>query len=152
MIAIRSPSDFWAGLLFIFFGSLFLYHARGMDFGSALRMGPSFFPIILSGLLVLIGIVTIVRSVIVGGEPITKFALKGMLAITAAGLLFAVLVRGAGIIFAVPALTLISAAASERFHWRTALIMAAILTIFCGVVFVYGLGVPMPVIGTWFVE
>ncbi len=63
---------------------------------------------------------------------------------------FGFLVRGAGLVVALPLLVIISAYASTRFRWRTTLIMAAGLTIFCALVFVKGLGIPLPIIGPWF--
>jgi putative tricarboxylic transport membrane protein len=58
-------------------------------------------------------------------------------------------VRAAGLVIALPLLVIISAYASSRFRWRTTLMMAAGLTIFCALVFIKGLGIPMPVIGPW---
>jgi hypothetical protein len=46
-------------------------------------------------------------------------------------------------------LVIMSASASKRFRWRTALIVAAGLTIFCILVFVKGLGIPLPILGPW---
>ena len=49
------------------------------------------------------------------------------------------------------ALILISAAASIhfKFDWK-ALGALVVLVVFCALVFVKGLGVPMPLLGTWF--
>jgi putative tricarboxylic transport membrane protein len=65
-------------------------------------------------------------------------------------LLFGFIVRGAGLAVALPLLVVISALASARFRWRPTLIMAAGLTVFCVLVFLKGLGIPMPTIGHWF--
>jgi hypothetical protein len=64
-------------------------------------------------------------------------------------LVFGFLVRAAGLVVALPLLVFISAYASIRFRWRTTLIIAAGLTIFCVLVFVKGLGIPLPIIGPW---
>jgi hypothetical protein len=55
-----------------------------------------------------------------------------------------------GLIIALLALVLTSAAASERFRfdWRAALGLVALI-VFCALVFVKGLGVPMPLFGPW---
>jgi putative tricarboxylic transport membrane protein len=42
-ISIRSPRDFCAGLIFLFFGALAAYIARDYLMGSAVRMGPGYF-------------------------------------------------------------------------------------------------------------
>jgi hypothetical protein len=46
-------------------------------------------------------------------------------------------------------LIIISASASAKFRWLPTLLIAAGLTVFCILVFIKGLGIPLPVIGTW---
>ena len=64
---------------------------------------------------------------------------------------FGLLLIPTGLIVALVALILISAAASMhfKFDWK-ALGALIILVVFCALVFVWGLGVPMPLLGTWF--
>src|SRR4051794_1510715 len=59
---IRNGKDFWAGLMFVGFGAAFVIIARDYPMGEALRMGPAYFPTMLGGLLVLLGMATFVRS------------------------------------------------------------------------------------------
>jgi putative tricarboxylic transport membrane protein len=60
------------------------------------------------------------------------------------------LVRGTGLIVVLPLLVIISAFASMRFRWRPTIVMAFGLTLFCVLVFIKGLGVPLPIFGSWF--
>ena len=145
----RNARDFWTGLLYIFFGSSAILIARDYSMGTAIKMGPAYFPTILGGLLVLIGVVSMIRSFIVVGIPIGAFGFKGLVLVTLSVVVFGFLVRGAGLVVALPLLVIISAYASMRFRWRTTLIMAAGLTIFCALVFVKGLGIPLQIIGPW---
>ena len=119
--------------------------------GTALKMGPAYFPTLLGGLLVLVGAIAIVRSFFIRGTPFGDFAFKGLTLVVVSVILFGVTVRGAGLAIALPLLVVVSAAASSRFRWgcRRSL-MAAGLTVFCVVVFLKGLGVPLPAIGPWF--
>jgi len=148
---IRSPKDFWAGLLYAGFGAAAVLIARDYGMGSSSRMGPAYFPTTLGSLLLLIGVASLVRSFVVRGEPIGAIAWKGMFLVTLATVLFGVLLRPAGLVIALAALILVSAAASIkfRFDWR-ALSMMAGLIVFCGLVFVKGLGLPVSLLGTWF--
>jgi Tripartite tricarboxylate transporter TctB family len=146
---IRSTKDFWAGVLYICFGSTAIIVARDYGMGTGVRMGPAYFPTILGGLLAGIGAISVIRSFITPGTPIGAFAFKGLTLITGSVVLFGFIVRGAGLVVALPLLIIISASASKRFRWRTAFLMAAALTIFCILVFVEGLGIPLPVIGPW---
>lgn len=148
--AIKNTRDFWAGILYVGTGGLALMLSREYEMGSALRMGPAYLPTVLGGLLVLIGAVSLGRSLLRPGAPISGFQIKGLVLVTAATLLFGILVRLGGLLIALPLLVLISAAASRHFRWGYSLAMAAGLTLFCILVFLKGLGVPLPILGSWF--
>ena len=52
-LRIKAPKDFWAGLMFIGFGGFFMVWAlTHYQMGTAVRMGPAYFPTMLGGLLV----------------------------------------------------------------------------------------------------
>jgi Tripartite tricarboxylate transporter TctB family len=146
---IRSTKDFWTGVLYVFFGLTAIIVARDYGMGTAVRMGPAYFPTILGSLLAGIGAIAVIRSFITPGTPIGTFAFKGLILVTVSVVLFGFIVRGAGLVVALPLLVIISASASKRFRWHTALLMAAGLTIFCILVFVKGLGIPLPILGSW---
>lgn len=145
----RNPKDFWTGLLYIFFGASAVIIARDYGMGTAFRMGPAYFPSILGAVLAVIGAISMIRSFITHGTPISAFSLKGLALVTLSVVAFGFLVRGAGLVVALPLLVITSAYASTRFRWRITLMMAAGLTIFCALVFVKGLGIPLPIIGPW---
>jgi putative tricarboxylic transport membrane protein len=146
----RNPKDFWTGLIYIAFGSSAILIAREYGMGTAIKMGPAYFPTILGGLLAGIGAISVIRSFIMPGTPIGAFAFKALSLVTVSVVIFGFIVRGAGLVVALPLLVIISASASTRFRWHATLIMAAGLTIFCVLVFVEGLGIPLPIIGSWF--
>lgn len=148
---IKGPQDFWAGVMYIAFGGAAMYLARDYGMGTAARMGPGYFPTVLGGLLMLFGVSALLRSFIRPGEAIGAIAWKPLLRVTAAILLFAVLVQTGGLILALLALILVSAAASIKFRFEVRATLAMIgLIAFCALVFVKGLGVPMPLLGSWF--
>jgi Tripartite tricarboxylate transporter TctB family len=146
----RNPKDFWTGLIYVFFGATAILVARDYGMGTAVKMGPAYFPTILGGLLVGIGVISVIRSFIVPGAPIAAFAFKGLSLVSVSALVFGFLVRRAGLAIALPLLVIISAYASTRFRWRPTLLLAAGLTVFCALVFLKGLGIPLPIIGPWF--
>jgi hypothetical protein len=146
----RNPKDFLTGLLYILFGSSAILIARDYGMGTGGRMGPAYFPTTLGGLLIVIGAISVIRSFIVHGAPIGTFAFKGLALVSVSVLIFGILVRGAGLAVAIPILVIISAYASKRFRWGPTLLIAAGLTIFCSLVFIRGLGIPLPIMGPWF--
>jgi putative tricarboxylic transport membrane protein len=146
----RNAKDFWTGLIYIFVGSAAFIISRDYGMGTAVKMGPAYFPTILGGLLTVVGIISVVRSFLKSGSPIGAVAWKGLLLIVASTFLFGIIVRGAGLIIALPLLVIVSASASARFNWKQSIAEAAGITVFCIVVFLKGLGVPLPILGSWF--
>ena len=95
---VRSPKDFWTGVIYVAFGGAAFWIGRSYGFGSASKMGPGYFPTVLSSLLMLFGIIAIVRSFIVPGEAIGKFAIKAAVLILGATVLFGFLLPRAGLV------------------------------------------------------
>lgn len=151
MFRIRAEKDFWAGLLYILFAVAFLYFGRDYKMGVASRMGPGYFPLTLGWILFGFGAVSVVRSFLSDGPKIGGIAWKPLAIITLAIIVFALLLLPLGLIIALPALIFISslASAQSEYDWKAGLILIG-LTIFCALVFVKGLGVPMPIFGSWF--
>lgn len=147
---IRHPRDFWSGVMFLFFGLAAVIIGQDYPMGSAARMGPAYFPVVLGALLSLIGAATVLRSLWTRGEPMEKLAYRDASFILLSVILFGLLVRGAGMVVAIISLVMVSAYASSKFEWKAALILAVGATLFCVLVFVKALGVPIPVIGPWF--
>lgn len=147
---IRGPSDFWAGIIYIAFGTTALIAAQDYGMGTALRMGPGYFPTVLAGLLTLIGLISAVRGLRSEGEQVSGLSWRGILLIGGPIVLFALLIRGAGLLIALPLLIMCSAYASTHFNLLRTVLLAAGLTAFCALVFVKGLGIPLPLIGSWF--
>lgn len=145
----KNPRDFWTGVIYVAVGTAAVVIARDYGLGTAFRMGPGYFPTILGGLLVLIGLLSLGRAALRSGEPLPPARIKGLLAVTIATLGFGALLRGAGLVVALPVLVVVSAAASARFRWGPGLALAAGLTLFCAAVFLKGLGVPIPLRGPW---
>jgi hypothetical protein len=142
--------DLASGAIYLACGVAALLIARGYGMGTALRMGPGYFPSVLAGLLALIGLASLVRGLRPTTEERPRFAWRKALFVLLPVVAFGLLLRPAGLVVAVPVLVVGSATASVRFRWWHALALAAGLTAFCLLVFVKGLRVPLPVLGSWF--
>jgi putative tricarboxylic transport membrane protein len=118
--------------------------------GTASKMGPAYFPTVLGGLLALIGLISIVRSLLRPGEPLGVFAYKGAALVLIPMVLFGGLVRGTGIVIALVVLVIMSAYASIKFRWGPSVALAIGLAVFSVLVFIKGLGIPLPLLGPWF--
>jgi Zn-dependent protease len=149
-MTIRNPRDFWAGTIYLALAVAVLWIGRAYPLGSSARMGPGYFPIALGLLLAVFGAASVARSFVRAGEPITPFAWRPLLLVLGSVVAFGLLVHGLGALIALPILILIAAMAS-RYSRPDATSVAALIgmTAFCVLVFIKGLGMPMPLIGAW---
>jgi hypothetical protein len=114
-------------------------------------MGPGYFPTALGSILAIFGVVSMGRSFIRPGEAISAIAWRPLVLVLGSTVLFGLLLPRAGVLIALPCLIVVSALASRNSRLDATSIAALIgLVAFCVVVFVKGLGVPMPLIGSWF--
>jgi Tripartite tricarboxylate transporter TctB family len=68
---IKGPKDFWAGLMFIGVGAFFLIWAlTHYQMGTAVRMGPAYFPAMLGGLLAFLGVLVLLESFVLSGAEL----------------------------------------------------------------------------------
>ena len=137
------------GALFIALGLIFAYESWMLDMGTALRMGPGYFPSLLGFVLLLLGIVIVIQATRIGGEPVGPIAWRGMLLILPAPVLFGLTVRGLGFVPAVFLTALLASFASLRMKPHSALILSLAVTLFSYVVFTLGLRLPFRTFGPW---
>jgi len=141
---IKSPKDFWAGLMFIAFGLFFLVVARNYQMGSAVRMGPAYFPTVLGGIMAVLGGIVFFQSLVMEGEAMPKFSFKPIFFISLSLILFGYLLKPLGFILALVILIFVCAFGGHEFKAKEVSILAVVLVIFSVLVFVKGLTLPFP--------
>ena len=95
---IRAPKDFWAGLIYIGAGATALWVGLDYKMGTAGRMGPGYFPKVLGGILILLGLLAILRSLLTKGEAIGTIMWRPLVLILFACALFGMLLQPFGLI------------------------------------------------------
>src|SRR5215467_9068197 len=140
---IRAPKDFWSGVMFCAFAAVGLFAACGYSMGSAGRMGPGYFPLLLASLLGALGAALMGRSILVGGEPVARLQVLPLAVIATAICLFGLLIEPLGLIVSLAVLTVMSAWVGAQFRLAETVALAAALILFCVGVFVYALGLPL---------
>ncbi|HET9457527.1 MAG TPA: tripartite tricarboxylate transporter TctB family protein, partial [Candidatus Limnocylindrales bacterium] len=139
-----------AGLVFVGFGLAFALGALTYDVGSTLRMGPGYFPLVLGGLLVVLGGIIAVRGFVEeDAAPFGSVPWRALLLVLGAVVLFGLTVRGLGLVPSIFLASMLSAFASERTGVIGALVIAAGLTTICILVFVVALSLRLPLLGPW---
>jgi hypothetical protein len=142
---IRAPKDFWSGVMFCAFAAVGILTASGYSLGTAGKMGPGYFPLLLGGVLGMLGAILIARSLTLEGEPLPRMQILPLVVLAAAVCLFGLMIERFGLIAALAVLTLLSAWAGPQFRWKEAVALAAALTAFSIGVFVYALGLALPI-------
>lgn len=142
---VKSPKDFWAGLMFIAFGlgamGISLTHYQ---FGTAVRMGPGYFPTVLGGLMATLGLIILIGSLTVEGPKVPKFNFRPLLLVLIGVLAYGYLMKPLGLVLATVALVAISALGGHEFRIKEVVILSVVMAVFSIAVFVKGLTLPFP--------
>ncbi len=152
--------DFLAGAFCVLLGAGFvLYALVTLKVGTPSKMGSGFFPVMLGGLLALLGLVMGFRSFSrVAAEaaaseepPLGPLPWRAIVTLTIAPIVFAMTVRSLGLALATALCVGIVCFASPRMTLRMALGVIVGLTIICVGVFSFGLKLTLPLLPTFMV-
>lgn len=143
--------DVISGGLVVGIGIAFLYFGSGLRVGTASRMGPGYFPMALSLIMICLGLAIVVNSLRApngdGGSLSVPWGTLGL--IIGSVVFFALTLKGLGLFVSMALCILASASASRYAKWRASAALAVLLSVGCVAVFVWGLGLSMPIIGPW---
>ena len=145
-LELRSNKDFWAGMMFAGTGAGAMFMARHYPFGTTLRMGPGYFPIVLSGILILFGIYVMLRGLRKNEKIQGNWSLRALIVLPLSIVVFGILMDLAGFIPALAALVFISAASGREFRFVEVLLLTLFLGALSVAMFIWGLGLPYPLI------
>jgi hypothetical protein len=138
--------DFWSGAMLIAIGVVTIAIARSYPFGTSLRMGPGYFPSVLGGLLVLGGLYLLFKGLRSSDLIESGWSLRALIVVPVSLILFGYLIDRAGFIAAIAVLIVGSAAAGREFNLVEVLLFTVGLTVLSIVVFIWGLGLPYPLL------
>ncbi|MBI3935516.1 MAG: tripartite tricarboxylate transporter TctB family protein [Betaproteobacteria bacterium] len=149
-IDLRDNKDFLSGLMFIVTGVVAMVIARDYPFGSALRMGPGYFPSVLGGILVAFGVYVMLMGLRKQEKVMGNWSVRALILLPLSMFVYGFLIEHVGFIGALLALTFVSAAAGREFKLIEVLLVTIGLTVFSVGLFIYGLGLPYPLVkGVW---
>ena len=142
--------DVAAGLLFIAIGGFFALNSWfNLRMGTALNMGPGYFPLLLGLILIGFGVAIAVNAVNKPAELIGKVSIRGIVLVIGAVLVFGFTARRLGLGPSLFVTTFMASMSTERATLISSILLSIGLSVFCVLVFVYALGLPYPVIGPW---
>jgi len=145
-LELRNNKDFWAGMMLIGIGAAGMFIARDYPFGSTLRIGPGFFPRVLSGLLIAFGVCIMAMGLRSNKKIQANLSLRALVMLPLSLVLFGILMELAGFIPALAVLVFVSAASGRDFKFTEVLVLTVVTTVLSVALFIWGLGLPYPLI------
>ena len=145
-LSIRNNKDFWAGLMFFGTGAGALLMARNYPFGTTLKMGPGYFPVALSGILILFGIYVMIRGLRTNEKIQGNWSIRALIILPLSVVVFGILMELTGFVPALAALVFLSAASGREFKFVEVLLLTLFLGGLSVALFIWGLGLPYPLI------
>ncbi len=142
--------DFLSGALFLALGLTTVVISHHYRMGTAMQMGPGYFPTLVGAAVAIIGAIVLGKAVLRPdeSEAITSWEVRPLVFILLAILAFGVLVDSHGVIAALVALVVVGRIAGRE---GSLLELAVMTVVICGVavgIFVYGLHMPLQ-LGLW---
>ena len=141
---IRSPKDFWAGLIFVAIGAGFILLARQYRLGDLHRMGPAMFPTLVGALLAVLGAIIALRAFAFDGEAVPRLYARPIGITLLAIVLFGLALQWLGLVAAIAVLVLVGSFAARDVRPLENVALAAVMILFSVAVFVWLLGLPLP--------
>jgi hypothetical protein len=145
-LGLHNNKDFWAGMMFIGIGAGAMFISRDYRLGNALRMGPGFFPMILGGVLIAFGICIMAVGLRSNEKVQGRLSFRPLILLPLSLVMFGKLMEYGGFIPALVVLIFVSAASGREFKVVLVLLLAVALTVASAAVFIWGLGLPYPLI------
>jgi hypothetical protein len=139
-------------VLFVGFSLAMGIHAyRNINLGTAVEMGPGYFPLMLS---IMLGVLSACVAFLPARPETPAFRLaplKAIILVLATPVVFALSIRTLGLAMGVAATVFVAFFASRFSDFRQSIIFTVAFTIFCVLVFGYLLNLPIPLLGKWFI-
>jgi hypothetical protein len=144
MFRVKSPQDFGSAIVFLLIGLAGLYFGKDLTYGTAGRMGPGYFPYLLSWLIIGIGVFVGLMSLSIEGPPIEPPRFRPAFFVLLSVIVFGYLMSYVGLAITGVVMTLIAAYARRQVNLFESLLLGIGLSIGCVLIFVYALGQPLP--------
>lgn len=131
--------------MFIGFGLLAIFVAQNYPMGTAMRMGPGYFPTYIGAGLIVLGGAILATSLKVDGDRVGKFAWRPMILLALAFAVFGWAIGRIGFVFALLGMIFLGVLAGKEFRLKEVLMLSSVLIVGCWALFVVGLELPFRV-------
>ncbi|MGL4728873.1 MAG: tripartite tricarboxylate transporter TctB family protein [Bosea sp. (in: a-proteobacteria)] len=150
----KAPQDFAGGVFLIIFGLFAWWLGKDLSTGTLRAMGPGMLPKAFALILAGLGVLMALNSLRSRGPALEAWSVRGILLVLGGCLLFGLMIRGfqigslkvpsLGLVVSGPLVVLVAGLAAPDKSWRELILFAGVMTLFCGILFKYILGLPIP--------
>ena len=140
---VGNRQDYFGGLALIAIGLFALWASRDLPGMRGFAFGPGTAPRSFAIILIVLGAGIGIAGMFTAGPNVERFAFRGPALIIASIFVFAASIRPLGLVFASFVSIVVSAAGTEEVRWVETIIWAATLTLFCALLFPWGLNLPL---------
>lgn len=141
--------DMTAGAIFMLLGGTFAWSSHSLTFGSGAKMGPGYFPTVLSVLLFALGVAIVVKGLRAEAGGAIQIPWKLLAVVVASPVSFGLLLYPLGFPLAIASAVFLSTLASKRLSLTAAIATSLALAFMCWAIFARGLGLQLPLWGYW---
>jgi putative tricarboxylic transport membrane protein len=142
LLRVLNPQDFYGGMALILLALIAFVASNDLPGMRGFAFGPGTAPRLFAFTLAILSLGVVVGSLLSAGPHITPYKIRGVIFIIGAILVFAATIRPLGLVIASFSCMVCCAAAAEDIKWRETLVIAAVVTAFCAILFPYGLNLP----------
>jgi hypothetical protein len=142
LLRVLNQQDFYGGMALILLSLTAFVASNDLPGMRGFAFGPGTAPRLFAFSLAILSLVVVVTGLLTKGPEVTPYKMRGVLFITGAILAFAATIRPLGLVIASFSCIVICAAAADDVRWRETVVWAVVLTIFCSLLFPYGLNLP----------
>ena len=147
-LKIGNLQDFWCGIFFIALGVLAIYASRNYPMGSALQMGPGYFPIWLGGIMIAFGLAIgglslRVQPALTQRPALGEWAFRPWIVLTTTIAVYALMMdAGVGFVPSLFVLVIGCALAHKDVRWLETIVLSVLVTAASVAIFSWGLALP----------
>jgi putative tricarboxylic transport membrane protein len=142
LLRVQSPQDVYGGMALILLSLTAFVASNDLPGMRGFAFGPGTAPRLFAFTLAVLALGVVVSGLLTVGPAVTPYKFRGVVFIIGAILAFAATIRPLGLVIAAFCTMAICAAAAEDVKWRETVVIAALVTAFCAVLFPYGLNLP----------
>lgn len=143
---LRLSTDLATGLLFAALGGFAIIYGARYPLGTAARMGPGYFPLVISITLTVIGLALMIRSFFIESDKIGVIGWRPLLFVLAGTLAFGIFIDRLGLLVSGILLVVAARFADRDFKFVESFILAVGLVLLTAALFLYGLSLPIKMI------